>query len=76
VSGFVTYPWLNELTVFDDISLRLQMDNIVHALTRTQQVVSLAGNIFTGGIEEAVFDLQINMILDEKARIGSPAAGT
>ncbi|KAI9454335.1 Six-hairpin glycosidase-like protein [Lactarius psammicola] len=70
----VYHPWLNELTVFDDSSLRPQMDDVVHALTRTQQVVSLAGNIFTGGIEEAVFDLKINMILDEKARIGSPAA--
>ncbi|KAI9453791.1 Six-hairpin glycosidase-like protein [Lactarius psammicola] len=51
----VYHPWLNELTVFDDTSLRSQMDDVVHALTRTQQVVSLAGNIFTGGIEEAVF---------------------
>jgi glucoamylase len=52
------------------------MDDVVHALTRTQQVVSLAGNIFTGGLEEAVFDLQINMVLDPGTRIGSPAAGT
>ncbi|KAI9431007.1 Six-hairpin glycosidase-like protein [Lactarius psammicola] len=66
--------WLNELTVFNDTSLRPQMDDVVHALTRTQQVVSLAGNIFTGGIEEAVFDLKLNMVLDEKTRIGSPAA--
>ncbi|KAI9437564.1 Six-hairpin glycosidase-like protein, partial [Lactarius indigo] len=71
----VYHPWLNELTVFNDTSLRPQMDDVVHALTRTQQVVSLAGNIFTGGIEEAVFDLQIKMIIDEKTRIGSPAAG-
>ena len=72
----VYHPWLNELTVFNDTSLRPQMDDVVHALKRTQQVVSLAGNIFTGGIEEAVFDLQLNMLLDPAARIGSPAAGT
>ena len=72
----VYHPWLNELTVFNDTSLRPQMDDVVHALTRTQQVVSLAGNIFTGGIEEAVFDLQLNMLLDPATRIGSPAAGT
>ena len=71
----VYHPWLNELTVFDDTSLRPQMDDVVHALTRTQQVVSLAGNIFTGGLEEAVFDLQINMVVDPGTRIGSPAAG-
>ncbi|KAN0138299.1 glycoside hydrolase family 15 protein [Lactarius tabidus] len=70
----VYHPWLNELTVFDDTSLRPQMDDVVHALTRTQQVVSLAGNVFTGGLEEAVFDLQINMVVDPGTRIGSPAA--
>ena len=75
-ANLVYHPWLNELTVFDDTSLRPQMDDVVHALTRTQQVVSLAGNIFTGGIEEAVFDLHLNMILDPGTRIGSPAAGT
>jgi hypothetical protein len=69
------HPWLNELTFFNDTSLRPQVDDVVHALTRTQQVVSLAGNIFTGGIEEAVFDLHLNMILDPVTRIGSPAAG-
>ncbi|KAI9437567.1 Six-hairpin glycosidase-like protein [Lactarius indigo] len=66
--------WLNELTVFNDTGLRRQVDDVVHALTRTQQVTSLSGNIFTGGIEESVFDLQINKILDPNARIGSPAA--
>jgi glucoamylase len=71
----VYHPWLNELTVFNDASLRSQMDDVVHALTRTQQVVNLAGNIFTGGIGEAVFDVKLNMILDPAARIGSPAAG-
>ena len=72
----VYHPWLNELTVFGDNSLRSQMDDVVHALVRTQQVVSLAGNIFTGGIEEAVFGAHLEMILDEGTRIGSPAAGS
>jgi glucoamylase len=49
---------------------------MVRALTRMQQASSLAGNIFTGGLEESVFDLQINILTDPKARIGSPAAGT
>jgi glucoamylase len=71
----VYHPWLNELTVFGDKSLRPQLDDVVHALTRTQQVISLAGNVFTGGIEEAVFGIQLQKILDEKTRIGSPAAG-
>jgi glucoamylase len=71
----VYHPWLNELTVFNDASLRPQMDDVVHALTRTQQVVSLAGNLYTGGIGEAVFDVKLNKLLDPKARIGSPAAG-
>ncbi len=71
----VYHPWLNELTVFGDKSLRSQMDDVVHVLTRTQQVISLAGNVFTGGIAEAVFGVHLEMILDEKTRIGSPAAG-
>lgn len=71
----VYHPWLNELTVFGDMSLRSQLDDVVHVLIRTQQVVSLAGNVFTGGIAEAVFGAQLQMIIDEKTRIGSPAAG-
>jgi glucoamylase len=71
----VYHPWLNELTVFGEKSLRSQMDDVVHVLTRTQQVISLAGNVFTGGIAEAVFGVHLEMILDEKTRIGSPAAG-
>jgi glucoamylase len=50
-------------------------DDLTHALIRTQQVVSLAGNVLTGGIEEAVFDVKLNPIQSEDARIGSPAAG-
>jgi glucoamylase len=71
----VYHPWLNELTVSGDTSLRPQLDDVVHALTRTQQVISLAGNVFTGGIDEAVFGVHLERILDEKTRIGSPAAG-
>lgn len=72
----VYHPWLNELTVFNDMSLRPQIDDVVHALTRTQQVNSLSGDVFTGGLDEAVFDLHINMVVDPGTRIGSPAAGT
>lgn len=71
----VYHPWLNELTVFGDKSLRSQLDDVVHVLIRTQQVISLAGNVFTGGIAEAVFGAQLQMLIDEKTRIGSPAAG-
>lgn len=39
-------------------------------------MVNLSGNTFTGGIEEAVISLKINMPLDPNARIGCPAAGT
>ncbi|KAI0267066.1 Six-hairpin glycosidase-like protein [Gloeopeniophorella convolvens] len=70
----VYHPWINELTVLGDTSLRGIVDDMVQALTRTQQVISLAGNVFTGGIEEAVFDVHLNMLLDPNARIGSPAA--
>ena len=40
-------------------------DDLRHALIRTQQVVSLAGNVLTGGIEEAVFDVKLNPIRSE-----------
>jgi glucoamylase len=50
-------------------------DDLTHALIRSQQVVSLAGNVYTGGIEEAVFYIHLEPIQDEKTRIGSPAAG-
>ena len=77
-ANLVYHPWLNELTVLGDTSLRPQMDDVVHALTRTQQVVSAVGNVFTGGLEEPVFDLHLNMIIDpgtHNTRIGAPAAG-
>ena len=71
----VYHSWLSEFTIFGDKSLRLQLDDTIHALTRMQQVISLAGNVFTSGIEEAVFDLKLNNLLDPKACIGSPAVG-
>lgn len=70
---------LNELTVapFNKESqfLRTQIDDAMRALVRSQQVVSIAGNVFTGGLDEPVFDLHINAITDPSKRFGSPAAG-
>lgn len=40
-------PWLNDLTLFGDKTLHLQLVVVVHTLTGTQQVISLAGNVFT-----------------------------
>jgi glucoamylase len=75
----VYYTWLNELTVHgphdDTTPLRALVDDGVHALIRTQQIVSLSGNIFTGGLEEPVFDLHLNKLSDTASRVGSPAAG-
>jgi len=72
----VYHPWLNELTVLGDESLRSMADDLTHALIRTQQGVGLAGNVFTGGIEEVMFDVKINPMLAEDSRYtGSPAAG-
>jgi glucoamylase len=71
----IYHSWLTELTVFRDKSLCPQLDNTIYALTRMQQVISLAGNVFAGGIEEAVFNLKLNKLLDPKACIGSPAVG-
>ena len=55
--------------------IRTLVDDSVHALVRTQHVVSLSGNIFTGGLEEPVFDIHLRKILDPASRIGAPAAG-
>lgn len=75
----VYYTWLNELTALgphgDTAPLRALVDDGVHALIRTQQVISLSGNIFTGGLEEPVFDLHLNKLPDGASRVGSPAAG-
>ena len=76
----ITHTWLNQLTEpgpHDDTKqLRSLVDDSVRALVRTQQVVSLAGNVFTGGLEEAFFDIHLGKITDPASRPGSPAAGT
>jgi glucoamylase len=75
----VYHTWLNQLAVpgpnVDSGLLRPLVDDAVHALIRTQQVVSLAGNVFTGGLEEAVFDIHLGEIINPAYRPGSPAAG-
>ena len=58
-----------------DKSLRPIADDVTHALIRPQQVVSLTGNVLTGAIEKALFDVNHNIIQDNAAWIGSPAAG-
>ncbi|KAN0130282.1 Six-hairpin glycosidase-like protein [Lactarius tabidus] len=74
----VYFTWLNELAVpgpgEDTNLLRAQVDDAVSALIRTQHVVSLAGNVFTGGLEEPVFDIHIGKITNPGFRPGSPAA--
>ena len=57
------------------MALREVVDDFVHVLIRTQHVDSPAGNLFTGGLEEALFDLHINQITNPDYRVGSPAAG-
>ncbi|VDB84180.1 unnamed protein product [Peniophora sp. CBMAI 1063] len=66
--------WLNRLIEKKDTSLRPLADDIMHALIRTQHVVSLSGDMFTGGLEEPVFYYNISMILNLSYRPGSPAA--
>ncbi|KAH9969242.1 hypothetical protein BGW80DRAFT_1562519, partial [Lactifluus volemus] len=44
--------------------LRTLVDDSVHALVRTQHVVSFSGNVFTGGLEEPVFDIHLGKITD------------
>ncbi|KAI9457901.1 Six-hairpin glycosidase-like protein, partial [Russula earlei] len=74
----IYHTWLDELTVsgrHDDTELlRTLLDDSVHALVRTQHVVSLAGNVFTGGLEEAVFDIHLGKLTNPAHRPGSPAA--
>ena len=64
-----------ELSYEPNGTLRALVDDSVHALIRSQHVVSIAGNIFTGGLEEALFDLHLAQITNNDLRIGSPAAG-
>ncbi len=75
----IYHTWLNELTVStlgeDTKLLQAQVDDSVHALIRTQQVVSLTGNVFTGGLEEAIFDIHVGKIMNLEYHPGSPAAG-
>ena len=48
----------------------------MHVLFRTQHVSGPAGNVFTGGLEEALFDIHIAKITHpHDFRVGSPAAG-
>ena len=58
-----------------ELLVRAQVDDAVRALIRTQHVVSLSGNVFTGGLEEPVFDIHIGKITNADCRPGSPAAG-
>ncbi|KAN0109731.1 glycoside hydrolase family 15 protein [Russula decolorans] len=70
------HAWLVELEIAGntDLALRAIVDDFVHALIRTQHVDNPAGNIFTGGLEEALFDLHIGKVTNSDYRIGSPAA--
>ena len=56
-------------------TIRALLDDYVHALVRTQHVVNIAGNTFSGGLDEALFDLKLGVITNPSFRIGSPAAG-
>ena len=75
----VYHTWFNELIMplpHDDIKLlRTLVDDSVHGLVRTQHAVSLSGNVFTGGLEEPVFDIHLGKITNPASRFGSPAAG-
>ncbi|KAF8259961.1 Six-hairpin glycosidase-like protein [Lactarius quietus] len=69
------HAWFIELVLSPkDKQIRALVDDYVHALIRTQHVVNIAGNTFSGGLEEALFDLQIGVINNPNYRIGSPAA--
>lgn len=70
------HAWFIELVLAPkDQQIRSLVDDYVHALIRTQHVDNIAGNTFSGGLEEALFDLQIGVIKNPDYRIGSPAAG-
>jgi glucoamylase len=74
--GAVTYnAWFIELLLSpNNQTIRALLDDYVHALIRTQHVVNIAGNTFTGGLDEAFFDVHIGVITNFALRIGSPAA--
>ncbi len=67
---------LGDIAGNTDVALRSFVDDFVRVLIRTQHVVNPAGNIFTGGLEEALFNLHIGKTTNSDNRVGSPAAGT
>ncbi|KAI0267072.1 Six-hairpin glycosidase-like protein [Gloeopeniophorella convolvens] len=75
--GCLVYnAYLDHLAVFSDAahSLRPVLDDAARALIRTQHITSPAGNIFTGGMKEGVFDYRLDRITEVTERLGSPAA--
>ena len=75
--GALAYnAWFMELLLSPkNQTIRALLDDYVHALVRTQHVVNIAGNTFSGGLDEAFFDIHIGVIANFALRIGSPAAG-
>jgi glucoamylase len=68
--------WFMELLLSpNNQTIRALLDDYVHALVRTQHVVNIAGNSFSGGLDEPFFDVHIGVITNSALRIGSPAAG-
>jgi hypothetical protein len=58
------YAWIAKLEIAGNthVALRALVDDFVHALSRTQHVGSPAGNVLTGGLEEALCDLHIGQV--------------
>jgi hypothetical protein len=70
------HAWFIELVLSPTNQyIRALLDDYVHAIVRTQHVVNIAGNTFSGGLDEALFDLQLGVVTNPSYRIGSPAAG-
>jgi hypothetical protein len=70
------HAWFIELVLSPkNILIRALLDDYVHAIVRTQHVVNIAGNTFSGGLDEALFDLKLGVITNPSYRVGSPAAG-
>ena len=61
MSSVACHAWIAELEIVDntDVALRDIVDDSVHVLIRTQHVFGLAGNVFTSGLKEALFDIHI-----------------
>jgi glucoamylase len=69
------HAWFIELVLSpQDQNIRALLDDYVHAIVRTQHVVNIAGNTFSGGLDEALFDLKLGVITNPSYRVGSPAA--